>query len=134
MNGASDGLTFERKSEPLLGRWQFVARMLRALAAATLVVIVSLAMGVAGYHFLAGLTWIDALLNSAMILTGMGPVNPITSTGGKLFATFYALYSGLAFLTATAILLAPLIHRMLHKFHVTDDEDETGPAPPISAP
>jgi len=130
----SDEPMFERKGEPLLGRWQFVGRMFRALSVATLVVIGSLAMGMAGYHFLGGLTWIDALLNSAMILTGMGPVNPMTSVAGKLFATFYALYSGLAFLTATAILIAPVLHRMLHDFHVTDDEDETKSSPPTSAP
>jgi len=116
--------SFERKNQPLLGRWQFVTRMLRALSAATVVVIGSLAMGMIGYHFLAGLTWIDALLNAAMILTGMGPVNPIPTAAGKLFAAFYALYSGLAFLTATAILIAPALHRMLHEFHVTDEEDE----------
>ena len=124
MSWTPDGLIFERTSDPLLGRWQFVGRMLRSLGAATLVVIASLAMGMAGYHYLGGLTWIDALLNAAMILTGMGPVNPITSVAGKLFATFYALYSGIVFLAATAILLAPVIHRMLHKFHVPDEEDE----------
>jgi hypothetical protein len=123
MSLTSDESIFERKSEPLLGRWQFVGRMSRAFAVATVIVVSSLAMGMAGYHFLGGLTWIDALLNSAMILTGMGPVNPMTSVAGKLFATFYALYSGLAFLTMTAILLAPVIHRMLHKFHLADEEN-----------
>jgi len=78
------------------------------------------------------LTWIDALLNAAMILTGMGPVNPMVSVAGKLFATFYALYSGIVFLAATAILLAPVIHRMMHKFHVPDEEDETKASPPTS--
>ena len=73
---------FERKSEPLLSRWQFVGRMSRAFGVATLIVVGSLAMGMTGYHYLGGLKWIDALLNSAMILTGMGPVNPIQSTAG----------------------------------------------------
>jgi hypothetical protein len=124
MNRTSDRLMFERRSDPLLGRRQFVGRMLRSLAAATLVVVASLAMGTAGYHYLGSLTWIDALLNAAMILTGMGPVNPMVSVAGKLFATFYALYSGIVFLAATAILLAPVIHRMLHQFHVPDEKDE----------
>src|SRR4051794_7724556 len=113
MSLTSDEPMFERKSEPLLSRWQFVGRMSRAFGVATFIVFGSLVMGMAGYHFLGRLTWIDALLNSAMILTGMGPVNPMQSTAGKLFATFYALYSGLAFLTMTAILLAPIIHRAL---------------------
>jgi hypothetical protein len=132
MKRTSGGLTFERRGQALLGRWQFVARMLRSLAAATLVVVASLAMGTAGYHYLGSLTWIDALLNAAMILTGMGPVNPLVSVAGKLFATFYALYSGIVFLAATAILLAPVIHRMMHKFHVPDEEDETKASPPTS--
>jgi hypothetical protein len=65
-----------------------------------------------------GLPWIDALLNASMILAGMGPVDPVQSTAAKLFATFYALYSGIAFLTMIAILMAPLLHRFLHKFHL----------------
>ena len=91
----------------------------------TLVIIaVSLAMGMAGYHYLGGLLWIDALLNSAMILTGMGPVDPMQSSGGKLFATFYALYSGVAFLSMMAVLLAPIIHRAMHKFHLDAEEED----------
>ena len=83
---------------------------------------VSLLFGSAGYYYFGKLPWIDALLNAAMILTGMGPVNRMTTLGGKLFATFYALYSGVAFLTMMSVVLAPLVHRMLHKFHL-DEED-----------
>jgi hypothetical protein len=103
--------------------------MLAALGVTLLIISASLAMGMAGYHFLGGLPWIDALLNSAMILTGMGPVDPMQTTGGKLFATFYALYSGVAFLSMTAVLLAPIIHRAMHKFHLDaeeGDDDKSG--------
>ena len=81
------------------------------LAAATL------AIGMAIYHFVEGLGWPDSFLNSAMLLGGMGPVNPIRTEGGKLFAGFYALYSGLVFLIAAGILGAPVVHRLLHRFH-----------------
>ena len=113
---------FEKKTDPLLSRGQFLGRMGIAFAVTMAIVAGSLAMGMAGYHFIGGLPWIDALHNAAMILTGMGPVDPMRSTAGKLFASFYALYSGIAFLSMTAVLLAPIIHRALHKFHL-DDED-----------
>ncbi len=87
------------------------------------IVAFSLFMGSAGYHYLDGLSWIDALLNASMILAGMGPVDPVKSTAAKLFATFYALYSGIAFLTMMAILMAPLLHRFLHKFHLEISEE-----------
>ena len=91
---------------------------------------VSLALGVLGYHLVAGLSWIDALVNAAMILTGMGPVNEMTTVGAKLFASFYALFSGVAFLTIVAVLLAPAVHRFLHRFHLDlagDAEDGKQP-------
>jgi hypothetical protein len=92
----------------------------------------SLALGVVGYHVTAGLSWLDALVNASMILTGMGPVNSIGSVGGKLFESFYALFSGVAFLTIVAVLLAPAVHRFLHRFHLDlagepEDGDETRP-------
>lgn len=81
-------------------------------------IVFSLALGAAGYHFTEGMPWLDALLNASMILTGMGPVNILQTAAGKLFATFYALFSGIAFLTTVAILFAPIIHRFLHRLHV----------------
>ncbi|MCJ7796008.1 MAG: hypothetical protein MUQ56_04475, partial [Thermoleophilia bacterium] len=81
---------------------------------------VSLAIGVAGYRFFAGLPWIDALMNAAMILGGMGPVNEISSVPGKLFASVYALYAGVAFLAIAAVLIAPFAHRLLHRLHLDD--------------
>jgi hypothetical protein len=115
-------LLFEGKSDRLISRGQFLSRMGLAFAVTMGIVAASLGMGMAGYHFIGGLPWIDALHNAAMILTGMGPVDPMRSTGGKLFASFYALYSGIAFLSMTAVLLAPVIHRALHKFHLDDDD------------
>jgi hypothetical protein len=91
-----------------------------ALAAAA-VVVASLAVGVVGYHFLAGLPWVDALLNASMILGGMGPVDPLRTTTAKLFASFYALFSGVVFLAAAALLMAPLVHRLLHVLHVDQE-------------
>jgi len=86
------------------------------------VVSVSLAIGVLGYRFLAGLTWIDALMNAAMILGGMGPVNELSTASGKLFASFYALYAGVAFLAIAAVLVAPFAHRLLHSLHLEDTD------------
>ena len=114
---------FEKKDEPLLPPAAFVFRLGRSFAVTLSVVAVSLLMGSVGYHHFGNLSWIDALLNAAMILTGMGPVDQMSTTAGKLFATFYALYSGIAFLTMMAVVLAPLIHRLLHRFHLEDEEE-----------
>lgn len=115
---------FEKKHEPLLPRTAFIFRLSRSFGATLLIVAGSLLIGSVGYRHFGEMSWIDALLNAAMILTGMGPVDSMTTTGGKLFATFYALYSGVAFLTMMAVVLAPLLHRLLHKFHLDEDEQE----------
>ena len=116
----------EHKGQPLLSSREFLGRMARTVAVVAGIVAFSLFMGSAGYHYLGELPWIDALLNASMILAGMGPVDPIHSSAAKLFASFYALYSGIAFLTMVAILMAPLLHRFLHKFHleVSEERDE----------
>ena len=113
---------FEHKGEEILSRAEFLLRLLRSVCFTLLIVAVSLAMGSVGYHHFEGLAWVDSLLNAAMILTGMGPVTPMQCVSGKLFATFYALYSGIAFLSVMAILLAPVIHRAMHRFHLDDEE------------
>ncbi len=105
-----------RRSLP--SRAAFAVRFARGLAIGGGIVAVSLGVGVLGYHELAGLSWIDALLNAAMILTGMGPVNAIASTRGKVFATCYALFSGIAFLSTVALVFAPVMDRFLHRFHL----------------
>ena len=117
---------YESKNDPLLSRAQFLARLGRSFGVTLLIVAFSLLFGGAGYHYFGHLPWIDAVLNASMILTGMGPVDPMRSTAGKLFATFYALYSGIAFLTMMAVLLAPVIHRLMHSFHLEGGEDRKG--------
>ena len=104
--------------KPLPSRAVFLARFGRAVAVGGGIIAVSLGIGVLGYHELGGLRWIDALLNAAMILTGMGPVNAITTTQGKLFASFYALFSGIMFLSTAALVFAPVAQRFLHRFHL----------------
>ena len=111
---------YERKGDKLLPFRRFVRRVGLALLAAFCIVVVGLLIGVIGYHFIAGLAWVDSILNSAMILTGMGPVDPMKTTAAKLFASAYALFSGVIFLTSIGIVLAPVFHRALHKFHLED--------------
>jgi hypothetical protein len=111
-------MPFERRHQQLLPTDLFIRRQLRWSIAALIVLLGSLAFGICGYHFLERLAWIDALLDASMILGGMGPVDPIRTTGGKLFASFYALYSGLAIIGVVGILIAPVVHRLFHKFHL----------------
>jgi len=87
---------------------------------AFLILLLSLAMGVIGYSATEHLSFTDALLNASMILTGMGPVNPMTNESSKLFASFYALYSGVAFLSVIGIFIAPIVHRFMHKLHLEE--------------
>ncbi len=108
---------------------KFLHRVARYACVAGALVAGSLGLGVAGYHVWGGLGWLDALVNAAMILTGMGPVDPINSTAGKLFESFYALFSGVAFLTIVAVLFAPVAHRFLHRFHLELDDGPGGGKP-----
>jgi len=112
---------FERHHEPLLDRSLFLRRVARHFALAAAVIAVSLALGMAGYHEIAGLPWIDSMLNACMILTGMGPVDAMHTDAAKLFASGYALFCGLMVLTVSGIILAPPLHRMLHRFHLSSD-------------
>jgi len=112
---------FEHTSEPLLPRHVFLVRVLVFLAAALVLVGIALGVGVVGYHYLGDLPWIDALLNASMILGGMGPVDPIGSSAGKLFASFYALFSGLLFIGIASLLIAPFVHRVMHRMHLDDE-------------
>ncbi len=109
---------FEHKSQPMAPFGVFLARLLRSAAAAALVVAAALSAGIFGYHFIEGFSWVDSFLNASMILGGMGPVNELHSTDGKLFAGCYALFSGLVFIVIAGILFAPLLHRFLHRFHL----------------
>lgn len=113
---------YEHHKQPLAKRSIFAKRLaLNGLIGAALLSL-SLALGMAGYHFLEDLPWIDALLNASMILGGMGPVNPLQTNTGKLFASFYALYSGVVLLAAVGILAAPILHRFMHRFHLAEEK------------
>ena len=113
---------FERKQEKLAPVSVFVRRMAASVAMAGILIAFTLFIGIAGYHWVAGFDWVDSLLEASMILGGMGPVNPLATTGAKLFASGYALFSGLIFIALMGIILAPVTHRMLHKFHI-DEKD-----------
>jgi hypothetical protein len=116
-------LRLERKGDPLLSRRAFAGRIAASLGVATVFIALSLLAGMAGYHYLEEMQWIDAYANASMILSGMGPLDPPKTYGGKLFAGTYALYSGLAVILAAGILITPVVHRMLHQFHLDDEED-----------
>ncbi len=114
---------FEHRKEPLLPRALYFMRLARHAAMASVLIIASLGIGILGYHGFEGLGWLDAAVNAAMLLGGMGPVNELHTVAGKLFAIFYALFSGIVFLVLAGIILAPPLHRLLHRFHV-ESEDE----------
>ena len=109
---------FEHRKSPLLPRAAFGRRLGKCFLLVGGVILVALGVGMAGYHVFEEMPWIDAFVNAAMILSGMGPLAPLKSTGGKLFAGGYALFSGLLFIVVAGMILAPLAHRLLHKFHL----------------
>jgi hypothetical protein len=113
---------FEHKHQKVVSTRVFARRLAGHVALAILLMSVALLIGVAGYHYVAGLSWVDALLNASMILGGMGPVDTLVLPAAKVFASAYALFSGLVFIAMMSIILTPVVHRILHKFHV----DEAG--------
>jgi len=116
-------LRFERKHEKLAPRSVFVKRLIASFFVALGLIAVALAIGISGYHYLAGFGFVDSLLEASMILGGMGPINQLPSSGAKIFASAYALFSGLVFIALVGVVLAPVVHRILHKFHVEEDND-----------
>ena len=114
---------FESKNQPLLSSGRFIRRLANNLSAACVLIGVSLLVGMAGYHFLEGMAWIDAFANASMILSGMGPLGELKTWGGKLFAGLYALYSGLLLIVVAGLMFAPVVHRILHQFHL-EQQDE----------
>jgi hypothetical protein len=113
---------YEHRKQPLLSRAKFLKRVGRHWLVGFGVLAFGLGIGVLGYHFLARLSWIDSLLNASMILGGMGPVDPLPNNAAKIFAACYALFSGLAFVGIVSLLLAPFLHRMLHRIHAEGRE------------
>jgi hypothetical protein len=121
-------MRLERRHQPLLPLDRFWRRMISYASVAGGLVVFSLAIGAIGYHGFAGLSWLDALLNATMILTGMGPVDPMRTPSAKLFASAYAIFSGVAFVTIVGTVLAPVAHRFLHHFHLEmQEEPKSGP-------
>ena len=112
---------YEPKTQRILPHKLFIRRVVLHFTAALGLLLLSLALGIAGYEHFEQLPWRDAFLNSAMLLGGMGPVDSPKTDGGKLFAGFYALYAGLVFLVTVGLVLAPLVHRIMHKFHWEQD-------------
>jgi hypothetical protein len=111
---------FKPPHPKLLPRREFIRRLGWSLTAGAALIGFSLTIGMVGYHTLAGLSWVDSFLDASMILSGMGPLSPLHSTAAKIFAGCYALYSGIALLTTAGVILAPVIHRALHSFHLED--------------
>ena len=114
---------YESRHAPLAPRKRFALRLVRHFGVAMGLVGVSLLIGILGYRYIEGMRWIDAYLNAAMLLGGMGPVDPqLRTTAGKLFAGLYALYAGMVVLVAASILIAPAFHRFVHRFHLEEEE------------
>lgn len=99
-------------------RSHFFNKLIKNIAIGTLFLIVSLGIGVIGYHYFFNIPWLDSLVNASMILTGMGPVDKAQTAGAKWFSSLYAIYSGVAFLTSVAVIFGPIVHRFLHKFRI----------------
>jgi len=117
---------FEHKSSPLLPREAFIARMGRCVLLSAAISAATLGVGMWGYHSFEKMSWPDAFANASMILAGMGPLGNLNTTGGKIFAGFYALFCGLIFCTVVAVILAPIFHRFLHKFHLEAGKGKNG--------
>jgi hypothetical protein len=109
---------YEKRHEKLASRSHFRRRVIRHGTLASAVVAGALLIGVLGYHWLGKFNWIDSYLNAAMILGGMGPVNPLETPVAKFFAGTYALFAGLVFISVSGIVLAPFLHRLMHLFHL----------------
>ena len=114
---------FEHHTKPLLPMDAFLRRVAKGAVLSLGLIGFSVGVGMLGYHHFEHMTWIDAFANASMILSGMGPLQPMQTFDGKLFAGFYALYSGLAFITIAGVAFAPLFHRFLHRFHLEVPDD-----------
>lgn len=114
---------YEHKRQPVIPKQQFVKRLLHNSSISVSIILGSLGIGTLGYHYTESLPWLDAVLNASMILGGMGPVDRVETTGGKIFASGYALFSGVVFLTSVAVLFAPAFHRFIHRFHIEFDAE-----------
>jgi len=114
---------YEQKDQPLLPRNRFLVRLVKHLGAAGLLIFISLGIGVLGYRIFAGLPWVDSFYNAAMILVGEGPAVTLTTDFAKIFASLYALYSGVIFVAAAGIIVTPIAHRLIHHFHMEEKKE-----------
>src|ERR1041385_3245460 len=114
---------FERRSDKLAPISIYVKRIIGSLALAIVLMLVALSVGIVGYHFIAGFNLVDSLLEASMILGGMGPVRDMPNDASKIFASIYALFSGVVFIALMGIILAPVAHRVMHKFHIDEKEE-----------
>jgi hypothetical protein len=114
-------MRFETRSEKLASRHRYLRRQFKVGMFGLAALLAALGIGVAGYHWIARLRWVDALVNASMILGGMGPVDALPSDAAKIFASAYALFSGVVFISAMAVILSPALHRALHKFHLESE-------------
>ena len=112
---------YEHKSEPLLPLRRFLRRLVGHGVIGLGAILASLGLGVLGYHHFESLSWLDSLLNASMILGGMGPVNSVQTAGGKVFASCYALFSGVVFLVVVGMMMVPFAHRLFHRLHLESD-------------
>ncbi|MDQ0466143.1 hypothetical protein QO010_003936 [Caulobacter ginsengisoli] len=117
-------IRYERKGEPLASRGVFLMRLVGNGVVSLIIIGVSVVGGMAGYHYTEHMSWLDAFANAAMIASGMGPLAPLETVAGKWFAGMYALYSGLVLVGASGLVLAPILHRVMHSLHVADDDDD----------
>lgn len=115
-------LSYERHHDKLAPRSVFIKRLVAAEGFALALIATALIIGIAGYHYIAGFQWLDSLLEASMILGGMGPIKELPNDGAKVFASIYALFSGLIFIGVMGLVLSPVVHRIMHKFHV-DEKD-----------
>ncbi len=113
---------YEHRKQPLASKATFYQRVLKNILVASLVLSISLLMGIAGYHYWGEASWIDSFHNAAMILSGMGPVIEIKNNSGKIFSSLYALFSGVVFITNVGIILSPALHRLYHRLHLEEHQ------------
>jgi hypothetical protein len=114
---------FEKRIQPLAPRRTFFMRLLHSIGLGLVAITLAQFIGMLGYHHFEKMSWVDAFVNSAMILSGMGPMGSLTTTAGKIFAGFYALFSGLMFILIIGLIFAPIFHRFFHKFHLDTGTD-----------
>ena len=117
---------FEQRKQPLAKSSVYTKRVVRYLGLSSGIILFSLVIGTLGYHGFERMPWLEAMLNAAMILGGEGPVDTLHTAGGKVFASFYSLFSGVVFLVAVGVLIAPVFHRFLHNLHLDVDKNPEG--------